>query len=79
MILDLATGYPGSLHDFRVLGNSNIFQMVENGDVLSCPGNISKNPRISPLILGGGGYPLMKWLVIRHSFLPKHTATEKKN
>ena len=35
MILDLATGYPGSLHDFRVLRNSNIFWMAENGDVLS--------------------------------------------
>ena len=60
MILDLATGYPGSIHDSRVLRNSNIFRMAEIGDVLSCPDDIIENARISPLFLGGSGYPLMK-------------------
>ena len=70
MVLYLATGYPGSLHDSRVLRNSNIFWMTENGDVLSYPGDIIENARISPLILGDGGYPLMKWLVLPTIFHP---------
>ena len=57
MILDLAKGYPGSLHDSRVLRNSNIFRMAENGDVLSCPDDIIENARISPLIFDDSGYP----------------------
>ena len=52
MILDLATGYPGSLHDSRVLRNNNIFWVAENGDVLSSSDDITENARTSPLILG---------------------------
>ena len=54
IILDLATGYSESLHDSRVLRNSNIFGMADNGDVLSCPDDIIENARISLLILGDG-------------------------
>ena len=57
MILDLATGYPGSLHDSRVLRNSNIFRMAEDCDVLTSSDDIMKTARVSPLILGDGGYP----------------------
>ena len=77
MILDLAKGYPGSLHDSRVLRNSNIFRMAENGDVLSCPDDIIENARISPLIFDDSGYPLMKWLVTSYNLSPNLTVTEK--
>ena len=77
MILDLATGYPGSLHHSRVLRNSNIFWMAENRDVSSCLNDITENARISPIILGDGGYPLMKWLVTPYSFSSNFTVTEK--
>ena len=33
--LDTAIGYPGSMHDTRVLGQSNIFRKAENGDILN--------------------------------------------
>ena len=78
MILDLATGYPGSIHDSRVLRNSNIFRMAGNGDVFSCPNDITENARTSLLILGDRGNPLMKWLVTPYSFSPNLTVTEKK-
>ena len=77
MKMIVAAGYPGSLYDSRVLRNSNIFRVAENGDVLSCKDDI-ENTRIRLLILGDGGYPLMKWLVTPYSFSPKLTATEKK-
>ena len=78
MILDLATGYPGSIHDSRVLRNSNIFRMAGNGDVFSCPNDITENARTSLLILGDRGNSLMKWLVTPYSFSPNLTVTEKK-
>ena len=78
MILDLATGYPGSIHDSRVLRNSNIFRMAGNGDDFSCPNDITENARTSLLILGDRGNPLMKWLVTPYSFSPNLTVTEKK-
>ena len=53
------------------------FSPAENGDALSCPDGIIENARISPLILGDGGYPLMKRLVTSYSFSPNHAATEK--
>ena len=73
-----STGDPGSLHDSRVLRNSNIFRMAENGGVLSWPDDVIENARISPLILGDGGYPIMKWLVTPYTFSPNLTVTEKK-
>ena len=55
------------------------FLPAENGDALSCPDDIIENARISPLILGNGGYPLMKRLVTSYRFSPNHTVTEKKS
>ena len=77
MILDLAAGYPGSLHDSRVLRNSNIFRMAENGDFLSCLDNIIENARINSLILGNVGYPFMKCVVTPYSFSPILTSIKK--
>ena len=55
MILDLASGYPGSLHDSRVLQKSNTFQMAEDTYLLSSQYDIIENARASPLILADGG------------------------
>ena len=38
MFLDIAISYPGSMHDTRVLRQSNIFRKVESGDILSSLG-----------------------------------------
>ena len=56
MILDLASGYPGSLLDSRVLRISNTFQMPEDTYLLSNLNDIIENARASPLRLGDGGY-----------------------
>ena len=35
MFLDIAIGYPGSMHDTQVLRQSNIYRKAENSDILS--------------------------------------------
>ena len=33
MFLDTASGYPGSMHDARVLQNSKLYRKVVNGNI----------------------------------------------
>ena len=35
MILDFAAGFPGSLHDSRVLRNSTLYRLAEEGEILA--------------------------------------------
>ena len=35
LFIDVAAGFPGSLHDARVLRNSSMYQKAENGDILA--------------------------------------------
>lgn len=48
---DILAGWPGSVHDSRVLRNSNVYNMAAN----KFPGNAH--------LLGDGGYPLQTWLM----------------
>jgi hypothetical protein len=63
MFLDTAIGYPGSMHDARILRASNIFTKAENGDVLKEPVISLNGVTIRPLLLGDGAYPLLPWLL----------------
>ena len=63
ILLDTSIGYPGSVHDTRLLRNTDLFRKAENGDILrelvvSIDGN-----HIRPLLLGYGAYPLLPWLL----------------
>ena len=75
IILDVAKEYTGSLYDSRVLRNSNIFRMAENGDDLSCPDDIIGNAGITLNLLSDGRYPLTKWLVTPYSISPNLATT----
>ena len=60
---DFACGYPGSMHDVRVLRPSTIFRRVEGGDVLIAPTvNINVNER-GPYLVGDSAYLLSPWLM----------------
>ena len=61
--LSVATGYPGSLHDARVLRNTMIFRRCENGEYLSAPKDVIEQIVIRPLIIGDSAYPLSDWLI----------------
>lgn len=61
---DVVIGWPGSVHDARVLSNSEIYNRGCNGDLFDP--NIKETILgidIAPVILGDPAYPLLDWLI----------------
>ena len=58
LVLDVATGFPESIRDSRVLRHSSLFRRVERNEILKNPEDIIDNLRVRPSLLGDGGYPL---------------------
>ena len=61
--LDVATGYPGIVHDARVLRSSALFQQAEAQIILSTPLKDVDNVKIRPLLLSDSAYPATLWQV----------------
>ena len=59
-------GYPGSIHDARVLRLSDLFDLGENEQILTSPVKIVSGTEFPPLIIGDSAYPLLKWFVKPH-------------
>ncbi|KAL2635781.1 hypothetical protein R1flu_007260 [Riccia fluitans] len=69
--LDISCGFPGSVHDQRVLRRSLFLQKVEGGEILIEPVlTLSGGVRLSPYILGDSGYALQPWLMTPISLTP---------
>ena len=60
--LDFASGFPGSMHDARVLRNSTIFDFAENDQILTGPVVRIGANEIKPYLVGDSAYPLASWL-----------------
>ena len=63
LYLSISTGYPGSLHDARVLRLSEMFDAAENENILMEPTMDLNGTVIRPLIVGDSAYPLKTWLL----------------
>ena len=63
LFLDVSTGWPGSIHDARVLRLSGVFREIENGTILTRPVTVINRTNVRPLILGDPAYPLRPWLM----------------
>lgn len=70
---DIVVGWPGSVHDARVLSNSTLYAKGNNNELFS--GNCSKQiygQNINPVLIGDPAYPLMSWLMKPY---PENNAT----
>ena len=56
-------GYPGSIHDARVLRLSGLYDMAQNEQILSGPTRDINGVEIGPLLAGNSAYPLTSWLI----------------
>ena len=64
VFLDFACGFPGSMHDARVLRPSASFRKAERGEILSAP-TVHTNGRheLRPYLVEDSAYPLSPWLM----------------
>ena len=62
VFLDFAAGFPGSLHDARVLRNSTLYRRAEGDEVLRNPTAQVGHHVIRPYLVGDSAYPLVPWL-----------------
>ena len=62
LFLNLATGFPSSLHDSRLLIHTWLFVKANDKEILAEPKKLIENLTVCPLILGDGGYPRTSWL-----------------
>lgn len=61
--MDFACGYPGSMHDARVLRRSTVFQRAERRNILAQPTVNVNGHDTGPYLLSDCAYPLPSWLM----------------
>ena len=62
--LHIAAGFPGSMHDSCIFRCTNIYDLLENGEILSeSLMDLGDDISIRPLIIGDQAYPLYEWLM----------------
>ena len=59
----VAVGYPGSIHDARVLRKSGIFDLAENEEILSARTRMVNGGLLKPMLVGDSAYPVKNWLM----------------
>ena len=75
MFLHVATDYPGSLHDARILRVSSPFGKAERNEILAQPTRSIDGFNVRPLILSDSAYPSTMWQIKLFPFrpnLPQH-------
>ena len=77
VFVDLATGFPGSVHDSRVLRHSTLYRNAEKGRILSMPTETAQDIAIRPILFGDGGYPVRPWLITSYKFSVNLSQSEK--
>ena len=59
----ISVGYPGSVHDSRVLQLSGLADLAEKGEILKSPTKIIRGVEVRPMLAGDSAYPLSGWLL----------------
>lgn len=75
---NLCIGWPGSVHDARVLSNSSLYKKINSGELLVGGETFKVQRRRLPLfLLGDSAYPLLPWLIKPFSFSTSLSSDEK--
>ena len=63
LFTDVCVGWPGSVHDARVLANSSLYKKAEQKQIL-CGDEVAHNGfNIPVFLIGDSAYPLTTWLM----------------
>ena len=60
---DVMVGWPGSVHDARVLSKSQLYRKVVGKEVLNTSSCTINGMNVLPFLLGDSAYPLSPWLM----------------
>jgi len=61
--MNVNVGWPGSVHDARILSNSEVFNRGEAGTLVPQSVQILAGVPVPVVILGDPAYPLLPWLL----------------
>ena len=75
--LDVSTGFPGSIHDARILRLSKLHRQVDQGNWLNGRSKQIGACEVGPLLVGDSAYPLSVWLM--KPFKQTRTLTESQS
>ena len=78
MFRHISVGYPGSVHDSRVLRLSGLADLAEKGEILKSPTIIIQCVEVRPMLAGDSAYPLSGWLLKPFSTRGNPLRQEKK-
>ena len=73
---DVVDGWPGSVHDARVLSNSEIYKLGKDGALFPDVKKTILGQDIHPCILGDPAYPSLPWLL---KPIPENQNTPRKH
>ena len=78
MFLDVATGFPGSMHDARMLRSTLVFQRAQSDQIMCTPLDVIEGNRVRPFLLRDGAYPVTTWILKPYAFNLNLNASEKR-
>ena len=79
IFLDVATGFPGSIHDARMLRATKLYQDAEANIILTKPTDVVDNKEVRPLLISDGAYPSTSWQLKPYPFTIRLNDAHKKS
>ena len=77
LFTDLFIGWPGSVHDARVLANSALYLKCNSKEWLQGDSLHVNNTNLSIFLIGDSAYPLLPWLMKPFSISPNLSLQQK--